>query len=133
VPVRLGAERAESGAYLWRSLLDAGVVIANGTDVPVERISPIASFASSVVRQDREGNDFYPAQRMTREEALRSYTLDNAYAAFEEDIKGSITVGKLADLAVLDRDIMSVPEAEIAQARVDLTILGGEIRFERAR
>jgi predicted amidohydrolase YtcJ len=128
---RLGAERAESGAYLWRSLMDAGVVIANGTDVPVEDISPVVSFSSSVVRQDKDGNDFFPAQRMTRMEALESYTINNAFAAFEEDLKGSITVGKLADIAVLDRDIMSVPEAEIGAALVDLTIVGGEILYRR--
>ncbi|HUF75728.1 MAG TPA: amidohydrolase [Longimicrobiales bacterium] len=133
VPLRLGAGRAESGAYLWRSLLDAGVVIANGTDVPVERISPIASFASSVVRQDREGNPFFPEQRMTRMEALESYTINNAYAAFEEDLKGSLTLGKLADIVVLDRDILTVPEEEIEDTRVDLTILAGEIRYERTR
>ena len=133
VPLRLGAERAESGAYLWRSLLDAGVVIANGTDVPVERISPIASFASSVIREDREGHAFFPAQRMTRMEALESYTINGAYAGFEEDLKGSLTPGKLADIVVLDRDILTVPEDEIADALVDLTILAGQVRYERAR
>jgi predicted amidohydrolase YtcJ len=128
---RLGPERAQSGAYLWRSFLDSGVRIANGTDAPVEPISPIASLAASVVRRDREGNEFFPAQRMTRAEALRSYTLDNAYAGFEENLKGSLSAGKLADIAVLDRDILSVPEAELAQAQVDLTILGGQLVFER--
>lgn len=128
---RLGPERAESGAYVWRSFIDAGVVVNNGTDVPVEHISPVASFASSVVRKDRDGNDFFPEQRMTRMEALRSYTVNNAYAAFEEDLKGSISVGKLADIVVLDRDIMTVPEDEIDDARVDLTILGGEVRYAR--
>ena len=128
---RLGAERAESGAYLWRSFMDAGVVINNGTDVPVEDISPMASLAASVVRQDKDGNDFFPDQKMTRMEALRSYTINNAFAAFEEDLKGSITVGKLADIAVLDRDIMTVPESEMAGALVDMTILGGEIRYRR--
>lgn len=128
---RLGAERAENGAYLWRSFMDLGVVIANGTDVPVENISPVASFYSSFVRQDKDGNDFFPEQRMTRMEALRSYTINNAYAAFEEDLKGSITVGKLADIAVLDRDIMTVPPAEVLDAMVDLTIVGGEILYRR--
>ena len=131
VYARLGADRAESGAYLWRSFLDAGVVVTNGTDVPVEDISPVASLSSSVVRQDRDGNDFFPGQRMTRMEALESYTINNALAAFEEDLKGSLTVGKLADITVLDRNIMTVPEAEIAGALVDLTIVGGEIRFQR--
>lgn len=129
VYARLGAERAESGAYLWRSLIDAGVVIANGTDVPVEDISPIASLSSSVIRQDKDGNPFFPGQKMTRMEALQSYTIHNAYAAFEEDIKGSITVGKLADIAVLDRDIMTVPDSELPGTLVDITIVGGEILY----
>ena len=131
VYARLGVKRAESGAYLWRSLIEAGVMVTNGTDTPVEDVSPISSLYSSVVRQDRDGNEFFPGQRMTRLEALQSYTINNAYAAFEEDIKGSITVGKLADITVLDRDIMTVPQAEIAHAQVDVTIVGGEIRFER--
>jgi predicted amidohydrolase YtcJ len=130
---RLGAERAESGAYLWRSFIDAGVTVTNGTDVPVEDIDPIASFYSSVVRQDREGNEFFPDQRMTRMEALQSYTINNAYAGFEEELKGSLVPGKLADIAVLDRDIMTIPAAEIPDARVDMTIVGGAVRFERSR
>lgn len=128
---RLGAERAESGAYLWRDLLDAGVVIANGTDTPVEDISPIASFHSSVTRRDFNGDLFFPEQAMTREEALRSYTLDAAYAGFAEDEKGSITAGKLADIVVLSRDIMTVPPEEILGAEVDLTLLGGEVVYRR--
>ena len=130
---RLGARRAESGAYLWRTFIDKGIVVNNGTDVPVERISPIASFHSSVVRKDLDGNDFFPAQKMTRMEALRSYTLNNAFAAFEEDLKGSLTPGKLADITVLDTDILTVDEDRIRDAQVDLTIVGGEIRFERTR
>ena len=130
---RLGAERAESGAYMWRNFMDHGVVIGNGTDVPVEHISPIASFTSSVVRKDRDGNEFFPAQKMTRMEALRSYTLNNAFAAFEEDIKGSLTPGKLADIVVLDRDILTVSDDELPAAKVDLTILGGVVKYERAR
>jgi predicted amidohydrolase YtcJ len=129
VYARLGADRAESGAYLWRSFIDAGVVIANGTDVPVEHISPIASFHSSVVRRDRDGNDFFPDQRMTRMEALESYTINNAYAAFEDSLKGSVTVGKLADLVVLDRDLMTVAEDEVARTTVEMTIVGGEILY----
>jgi predicted amidohydrolase YtcJ len=128
---RLGAERAESGAYLWRTFIDAGVTVTNGTDVPVEDIDPIASFYASVVRKDLDGNDFFPEQRMTRMEALESYTINNAYAAFEEDLKGSLTPGKLADITVLDRDIMTVPDEEIPLTRVDMTIVGGEVRFER--
>lgn len=131
VPQRIGEERARTGAYMWRTLIDNGVVINNGTDVPVERIDPIPSFYASVSRRLADGGQFYPEQVMTREEALRSYTLNNAYAAFEEDLKGSITVGKLADLAVLSRDIMTIPEEEIPGTTVDLTVVGGEVRFER--
>lgn len=128
---RLGPERARTGAYQWRTLLDSGAVIANGTDVPVEDIDPIASFYASVTRKMKDGAAFYPEQRMTREEALRSYTLHAAYAAFEEDIKGSITPGKLADIVVLSKDIMRVPADEIRSARVDLTMLGGRIHWRR--
>ncbi|MDH3403681.1 MAG: amidohydrolase [Acidobacteriota bacterium] len=131
VPQRIGAERARTGAYMWRSLIDGGVVIANGTDVPVERIDPIASFYASVSRRLPDGSLFYPEQAMTRDEALASYTINNAYAAFEEDLKGSIAVGKLADLAVLSKDILTVPAEEIPSAEVDLTIVGGEVRYER--
>lgn len=130
---RLGAERAESGAYMWRDLIDSGVVVGNGTDVPVEDISPIASFTSSVVRKDRDGNPFFPAQKMTRMEALKSYTLNNAYAAFEEQLKGSLTPGKLADIAVLDRDILTVSDEELPMTQVDVTIVGGVVRYERVR
>ncbi|MCZ6726744.1 MAG: amidohydrolase [Acidobacteria bacterium] len=131
VPQRLGDERARTGAYMWRTLIDNGVVISNGTDVPVERIDPINSFYASITRQLGDGSTFYPEQSMTRVEALRSYTLNNAYAAFEEDIKGSITVGKLADLVVLSRDILTVPLEEVPSAEVDFTIVGGEVRYER--
>ena len=128
---RLGSKRAESGAYMWRKLIDSGAVVTNGTDVPVESIDPIASFYASVSRVMDNGAAFYPDQRMTREEALRSYTLNNAYAAFEEDLKGSLVVGKLADITVLSQDIMTMPEQEIPTTEVDLTIVAGEIRFER--
>jgi predicted amidohydrolase YtcJ len=131
VPQRIGDERARTGAYVWRELLDRGVVIANGTDVPVERIDPIPSFYASVSRLLPSGEAFYPDQSMSRAEALESYTLANAYAAFEEDLKGSITVGKLADLAVLSRDILEVPLEELPGTEVDMTILGGEIRYQR--
>lgn len=129
---RLGPERAEQGAYVWRKLIDSGAILGNGTDVPVEAIDPIASYYSSVSRVMRDGGLFYPDQRMTREEALRSYTLNNAYAAFEEDLKGSLEVGKLADIAVLSEDILSIEESRIPDVQVDLTIVGGEVRFERS-
>ena len=99
--------------------------------MPVEQISPIASYYASVTRMMPDGTPFYPAQKMTREEALRSYTLNGAYAAFEEDVKGSITPGKYADFTVLDRDILTVPDAEIPDTKVDLTIIGGVVKYQR--
>lgn len=133
VAKRLGSARAESGAYLWRSLLDSGAVVTNGTDVPVEDIDPIANFYASVTRRRSNEEPFYPEQRLTRAEALRSYTLSNAFAAFEEELKGTLEVGKLADITVLSKDLMTIPEEQIPSTRVDLTIVGGEVRFERFR
>jgi predicted amidohydrolase YtcJ len=131
IPRRLGDQRAREGAYVWRELMESGAIIANGTDAPVEDINPLASFYSSVTRRMNDGNVFYGDQRMTRQEALRSYTLNNAYAAFEEDVKGSLRAGKLADIVVLSKNIMTVPEEEIVSARVDYTIVGGAVRFVR--
>ena len=131
IPLRLGDDRAEKRSYVWRAFMNAGVPINNGTDVPVEDIDPLAGFSSSVTRQTADGSIFYPEQKMTRVEALRSYTINNAFAAFEEAYKGSLEVGKLGDVVVIDRDILSVPDAELADARVDVTIVGGEVRYER--
>jgi hypothetical protein len=131
VEPRLGAARAEEGAYVWQKLMDSGAVVTNGTDAPVEDVDPIASFYASVTRLTADGSVFFGAQTMTREEALRSYTLNNAYAAFEEDLKGSISVGKLGDITVLDRDIMTIPDSEIPATRVDVTIVGGEVKYRR--
>jgi predicted amidohydrolase YtcJ len=129
LPERLGARRAGEISYVWRSLLDAGALVTNGTDAPVEDVDPIASFYASVTREMPDGDRFHPEQSMTRMEALRAYTLHNAYAAFEEHLKGSITPGKLADISVLSRDILSIPEEEIPQTQVVYTIVGGEIAF----
>jgi predicted amidohydrolase YtcJ len=131
VPKRLGVERAAQTSYVWRDLLDSGARVGNGTDVPVEHIDPIACFYSSVSRMMSNGKRFHPEQAMTREEALVSYTINNAYAAFEEDIKGSLTPGKLADIVVLSRDLLTVPEQAIPETEVVMTIVGGEIRYER--
>lgn len=131
VVTRVGEERARTGAYAWRNLLDSGAVIVNGTDAPVEDVDPITSFYASVTRMMDDGNAFFPEQAMTREEALRSYTIDAAYGAFEEDIKGSITPGKLADIVVLSKDIMTVPDEEILDAEVVYTIIDGRVVFER--
>jgi predicted amidohydrolase YtcJ len=128
---RLGEKRAEEGAYVWQKLMKTGAVICNGTDVPVEDVDPIACFYATVSRRLRDGTVFYPDQRMSREEALRSYTLNCAYAGFEEDIKGSITPGKLADIAVLSQDIMTVPEEEILDAEVVYTIVGGKVVYQK--
>ena len=126
---RLGHERVEWGAYAWRDLMDAGAIIANGTDAPVEDVDPIASYYSSVSRMMGNGEVLTPRQKMTRMEALKSYTINNAYAGFEEDIKGSLEVGKLADITVLDRDILTIPEDDIPNIEVSYTIVGGEIMF----
>lgn len=126
---RLGEARAKSGAYMWRSLIDSGATVTNGTDTPVEDVDPLPSFYASVTRMTREGTPFYPEQAMTREEALRSYTLNNAYAAFEEDVKGSISPGKYADFTVFSRDIMTVPPEEIREAKVVYTIIGGRVAY----
>lgn len=126
---RLGAERAESGAYMWRAFLDAGVVVNNGTDVPVEDVDPIASFYASVTRKLKDGTAFYPAQKMTREEGLYSYTLANAYAAFQEKDKGSLEVGKLADIVVLSNNLLTCKEEEILDTKVIMTIVGGKVKY----
>ena len=131
IPLRLGDDRARERTYLWRAFMDAGVPINNGTDVPVEDINPLASFRSSVTRLTADGSIFYPEQNMTRVEALRSYTINNGYAAFEEAYKGSLEVGKLGDVVVIDRDILTVSDAELADARVEMTIVGGVVRYAR--
>jgi predicted amidohydrolase YtcJ len=131
VPQRLEHARCESGAYVWRKLLESGAVVSNGTDAPIEDVDPIANFHASVTRLMRTGETFYPEQRMSREEALRSYTLSAAYAAFEEEIKGSITPGKLADLVVLTRDLMTVLDEEILGTEVEMTVVGGRVRYRR--
>jgi predicted amidohydrolase YtcJ len=131
VPARLGARRSEEGAYVWQKLMKSGAVIANGTDAPVEDVDPIANFYATVTRRLADGSTFYPDQRMSRQEALRSYTRNAAYAAFEEGEKGSLAVGKLADVTVLSKDILTVPEDEIRSARVDFTIVGGRVLYER--
>ncbi len=130
VLARLGPKRAEEGAYVWQKLMKSGAVVGNGTDAPVEDVSPLASYYATVSRKLKDGSVFFGDQRMTREEALRSYTIQNAYAAFEEDIKGTLRAGKLADITVLSRDILTVPEDEIPATDVVYTIVGGQVRYE---
>ncbi len=128
---RLGAQRAEEGAYVWQKLLKSGAVVSNGTDAPVEDVDPIPNYYAAVTRRTKSGEVFYGDQRMTREEALKSYTLSPAYAAFEEGLKGSITPGKLADITVLSKDITKVPEDQILKAEVVYTIVGGQVKYRR--
>ncbi len=132
VLARLGPARAEGGAYVWQKLMQTGATIVNGTDAPVEDLDPIPSFHASVTRRLTDGSTFYADQRMTRAEALRSYTIDAAYGAFEEAGKGSLTPGKLADITVLSRDILSIPDDQIPGTTVVYTIVGGEVKY-RAR
>lgn len=130
---RVGPERIRGG-YAWRTFLDQGIRIVGGSDEGARTFSPFMGIHAAVTRQDSDGNPpggWYPDQRLTRLEALESYTLDAAYASFEEDVLGSITPGKLADLTVLSRDIMTIPAAEILETEALMTIVGGEIVFER--
>jgi predicted amidohydrolase YtcJ len=129
---RLGERRIVEGAYVWQKLLQSGARIVNGTDVPVEPIDPIASFYASVTRQTLEGTPeggYEADQKMTREEALRSYTLDAAYGAFMEDLTGSIEPGKLADFTIFDKNIMTVPDSEILETKVSMTVVDGVIVY----
>ena len=130
VLARLGSVRAEEGAYVWQKLMKTGAVIANGTDAPVEDINPIASYYASVSRRTADGSVFFPEQRMSRMEALRSYTINVAFAEFDEGIKGSLKPGKLADVTVFSKDILTVPEADIPTAKILYTIVGGQIAYE---
>jgi len=129
---RLGADRAREGAYAWRKLLDSGALVINGTDAPVEDVNPIENFYASVTRRLTDGSEFFPDQRMTHREALRSYTLDAAFAAFEEEIKGSLSPGKFADVTVLSRDILTVPDEELPSTEVVYTIVGGKVMYQKA-
>jgi predicted amidohydrolase YtcJ len=126
---RLGPDRL-SGAWASQRFLKAGARIANGSDFPVEDANPLWGFYAAVTRQDHKAQPpvgFMPDQRLTREQALRSWTIDGAYAAFEEKEKGTLEAGKRADFAVLSHDIMKVPEADLLKARVVMTVLGGEV------
>ncbi len=131
---RLGEKRIKEGAYMWQSLLKSGAKIVNGTDAPVEPVNPIPSFYASVTRMTLKGEPeggYEPEEKMTREQALRSYTLDAAYGAFEENFKGSIEKGKLADFTILSKDIMTVPDQEILSTEVVTTIVGGKVVYEK--
>jgi len=131
---RLGEKRIKEGAYMWQSLLRTGAVIVNGTDAPVEPLNPIPCFYASVTRKTLKGEPeggYEPEEKMTRQQALRSYTLDAAYGAFEEKLKGSIEPGKLADFTVFSKDIMTLPEEELLQTQVTMTIIGGKVVYKK--
>ncbi len=128
---RLGARRAEEGAYVWQKLMKSGAVVSNGTDAPVEDVDPIPNYYATVTRRTKEGKPFFPEQRMSRMDALKSMTLSPAYAAFQEDSRGSLKVGKLADVTVLSKDITVVTDDEIQSARVTYTIVGGKILYKK--
>lgn len=129
---RLGERRIVEGAYVWQKLMQAGAIVANGTDAPVEPLDPLPSFYASIARKTLEGlpeGGYEADQAMTRAQALKSYTLDGAYAEFEEDFKGSIEVGKAADFTIFDKNIMTIPEMEILKTKATMTVVGGEIVF----
>ena len=130
-PARLGMERL-AGAYAWQTMIKLGVPIAGGSDAPVERGEPLIEFYAAVARKDtagRSGQGWHPEERMTREQALKAFTVWAAFSAFEEGIRGTIETGKLADLTVFDKDIMTVPELEILRAKNLMTIINGEIVY----
>ena len=131
---RLGEKRIVEGAYMWQSLLKSGAIVVNGTDAPVEPVNPIPSFYASVTRMTLKGEPkggYEPEEKMTREQALRSYTLDAAYGAFQEKAIGSIEKGKLADFTIFTKDIMQVDEMEILKAEVSMTIVDGKVVYAK--
>jgi predicted amidohydrolase YtcJ len=130
---RVGPDRTK-GAYAWQTFLHLGVHVPNGSDFPVEDPNPLLGFYAAVTRQKLDGTPpegWFPNQRMSREEALRSWTIEGAYAAFEESRKGSLEPGKMADFVMLSGDIMTMPAAEIPRTRVTMTVVGGKIIFQR--
>ena len=130
---RIGVKRSKN-AYAWRSLLDAGAKIAFGTDYSVEPLDPMEGLYAAVTRKDRigeEGDGWFPEQKLTMEEAIELYTLGAAYAQFMEDRKGMIKKGYLGDVVIVNQDLMTIPEEEIMKTKVDVTIVGGKVVFER--
>jgi predicted amidohydrolase YtcJ len=136
VETRIGGERATEGAYVWRSLLDAGATVVFGTDFAVEPMAPMEGIYSAVTRQSREEpgtppGGWLPEQRLTREEAIRLYTAASAFGEWQEERKGTLRPGMLADLVVWDRDLLTIPEAEILQAEPVLTVVGGRVVYRK--
>lgn len=133
VPARIGAARAQEGAYVWQRLIRLGVVLANGSDFPVEEPNPMLGFYAAITRQDAAGHPpggWMPEERLSREEMLKSFTWNAAYAAHSEKDLGSLEVGKLADFVMLDRNVMTIPPKEILSTRPLMTVIGGEVVFD---
>lgn len=128
---RLGSYRAKTGSYVWRKLIDAGVLICNGTDAPVESINHIDNFYATVTRKLSDGREFFPEQSMTRMEALKSMTINGAYASFQDDKLGSLEQGKKADIIVLSNDLLNVSEEKIKNTSVLITMVGGKIVYQK--
>jgi hypothetical protein len=131
-PTRLGSERTRVRAYPFRDLWDAGVLVVNGTDAPVERVDPWASIAGMAVGRMQGGEVFNPHHLLARHEALATYTVNAARAAFDEARRGTLEVGKLADVTVVDGDPLSIPDDALADLETLMTIVGGEIVYEAA-
>ena len=130
---RLGQKRIIEGAYVWRDLINHGAILINGSDVPVEPIDPIASFYASTTRRTLKGlpnSGYEPEQKMTRIEAMKSYTINAAYGAFEEKLKGSIEIGKYADFAVFSQNLITVPDDKILETKILYTIVNGKIEYQ---
>jgi hypothetical protein len=127
----LGEQRAEEGAYVWQSLIKSGAIVLDGTDTPVEDTNPIAGFYCAVTRDNGHGQRFFPAQSKTREEALRSYTWNNAYALLEDHQLGSLSPGKLADMVVFSGNLLTMPTDQILRTRVLYTVVGGKVVYQR--
>jgi predicted amidohydrolase YtcJ len=134
VPARIGPERTAEGAYVWQRLIKSGVVLANGSDFPVEEPNPMLGFYAAITRQDPSGNPpegWMPEERLSRDEMLQSFTRNAAYAAHAENDLGTLEVGRLADMVTLDRNVMTVPPSEILKATVQMTIIGGEVVYQK--
>ena len=130
---RLGQKRIVESAYVWRDLINHGAILINGSDVPVEPIDPIASFYASTTRKTLKGlpsSGYEPEQKMTRIEAMKSYTINAAYGAFEEKLKGSIEIGKYADFAVFSQNLITIPDDKILETKILYTIVNGKIEYQ---
>jgi predicted amidohydrolase YtcJ len=128
---RIGLERLK-GAYAWQTFIKQGTIVAGGSDAPVERGEPMIEFYAAVARKDQKGftgEGWHAEEKATREQALKMFTIWAAHAAFEEKLRGSLEIGKLADLTVLSADIMTIPEAEILRTKCAMTVIGGEVVF----